>query len=175
MSVRLPLTSGVQFSKASNVCWPGAVGDGGEKTITNTDTTGATKQMQTYVGAGHGTTLRRFLVGPVECEITGLAESPDGRALFVNIQHPGEETAAANIGDPALLVRGLELGPAFRLLRRRSEQVRAVSVIAIDAPVAQQIDREFEGLPVQRVQLAQHQRLFLGQRRRESREDFRGG
>ena len=58
--------------------------------------------MQTYVGAGPDTKLRRFLVGPVECEITGLAESPDGRALFVNIQHPGEETAAANVGNPAL-------------------------------------------------------------------------
>jgi hypothetical protein len=32
------------------------------------------------------------LVGPVDCEITGLAESPDGKALFVNIQHPGETT-----------------------------------------------------------------------------------
>jgi secreted PhoX family phosphatase len=31
-------------------------------------------------------------VGPVDCEITGLAESPDGKALFVNIQHPGETT-----------------------------------------------------------------------------------
>ena len=81
---------------------PGAVGDGGVKTITNTDSTGATKQVQTYVGASPGTKLRRFLVGPVECEITGLAESPDGRALFVNIQHPGEDTAAANIGNPAL-------------------------------------------------------------------------
>ena len=72
------------------------------KTITNTDSTGATKQVQTYVGASLGTKLRRFLVGPVECEITGLAESPDGRALFLNIQHPGEDTAASDIGSPAL-------------------------------------------------------------------------
>ena len=113
---------GLWFSRATNVCWietddgaytdvtncmllaalPGAVGDGGVKTIRNTDATGATKEVQTYVGAKLGTKLRRFLVGPVECEITGLAESPDGRALFVNIQHPGEDTAAANIGNPAL-------------------------------------------------------------------------
>ena len=38
------------------------------------------------------TSLRRFLVGPKECEITGLAETPDGKTLFVNIQHPGEDT-----------------------------------------------------------------------------------
>ena len=36
--------------------------------------------------------LRRFLVGPKECEITGVAETPDGKALFINIQHPGEDT-----------------------------------------------------------------------------------
>ncbi len=35
--------------------------------------------------------IRRFLVGPKECEITGLCWSPDGRAMFVGIQHPGEE------------------------------------------------------------------------------------
>jgi secreted PhoX family phosphatase len=32
--------------------------------------------------------VRRFLVGPRGCEITGLAWSPDGRALWANIQHP---------------------------------------------------------------------------------------
>jgi uncharacterized protein len=31
---------------------------------------------------------RRFLVGPVGCEITGLAWTPDLRTFFVNIQHP---------------------------------------------------------------------------------------
>lgn len=34
--------------------------------------------------------MRRFLVGPVNCEITGAAWAPDGRTMFVNIQHPGE-------------------------------------------------------------------------------------
>ena len=47
------------------------------------------------------TDLRRFLVGPKDCEITGIAESGDGRALFVNIQHPGEGTAGSAIGTPA--------------------------------------------------------------------------
>jgi secreted PhoX family phosphatase len=72
---------------------PGRVGDGGARTITNVD--GATTATQaTIVGKAPGTDgLRRFLVGPKECEITGIAESGDGRALFVNIQHPGEDTA----------------------------------------------------------------------------------
>jgi secreted PhoX family phosphatase len=34
--------------------------------------------------------VRRFLVGPVNCEITGLTQTPDGRTFFLNIQHPGE-------------------------------------------------------------------------------------
>ena len=34
--------------------------------------------------------VRRFLAGPVNCELTGATMTPDGRTLFVNIQHPGE-------------------------------------------------------------------------------------
>jgi secreted PhoX family phosphatase len=34
--------------------------------------------------------VRRFLVGPRGCEVTGLVLSPDQRTLFVNVQHPGE-------------------------------------------------------------------------------------
>ncbi len=33
---------------------------------------------------------RRFLTGPNGCEVTGITSTPDGRTLFVNIQHPGE-------------------------------------------------------------------------------------
>ena len=32
--------------------------------------------------------LRRFLVGPIGCEITGIDMTPDRRSMFVNIQHP---------------------------------------------------------------------------------------
>ncbi len=42
------------------------------------------------VAAAAADTLKRFLVGPVGSEITGIAETPDGKALFINIQHPGE-------------------------------------------------------------------------------------
>ncbi|MCI4665345.1 MAG: PhoX family phosphatase [Neomegalonema sp.] len=34
--------------------------------------------------------IRRFLVGPKECEVTGLTWSSDRRVMFVGIQHPGE-------------------------------------------------------------------------------------
>ena len=33
--------------------------------------------------------VRRFLVGPRGCEITGITFSPDHRTLWINIQHPG--------------------------------------------------------------------------------------
>jgi uncharacterized protein len=80
---------------------PGTVGDGGSVTINNTDATNATKSVTTKVGAKLGAAkLRRFLVGPVDCEITGIIETPDGKTLFVNVQHPGEDTPVANIGDP---------------------------------------------------------------------------
>ncbi len=71
---------------------PGRTGDGEAKTITNVDGA-ASSTVTTYVGQNGGEKkVRRFLVGPKECEITGIAETPDGRALFVNIQHPGETT-----------------------------------------------------------------------------------
>jgi secreted PhoX family phosphatase len=34
--------------------------------------------------------IRRFLTGPVNCEITGATMAPDLRTMFINIQHPGE-------------------------------------------------------------------------------------
>lgn len=42
---------------------------------------------------------RRFLTGPKGCELTGMTTTPDGRTLFVNIQHPGE--SASERSDPA--------------------------------------------------------------------------
>jgi secreted PhoX family phosphatase len=33
---------------------------------------------------------RRFLTGPTNCEITGATWTPDGRTMFINVQHPGE-------------------------------------------------------------------------------------
>lgn len=42
---------------------------------------------------------RRFLTGPRGCELTGMTATPDGRTLFVNIQHPGESPGSR--ADPA--------------------------------------------------------------------------
>ena len=80
---------------------PGAVGDGAVVPLTYTKGDGSTLTVQARVGAKPtAATLRRFLVGPVDCEITGITETPDGKAIFVNIQHPGEAITKANLADP---------------------------------------------------------------------------
>jgi secreted PhoX family phosphatase len=35
--------------------------------------------------------IRRFLTGPIACEITGITFTDDQKTLFVNVQHPGEK------------------------------------------------------------------------------------
>ena len=42
---------------------------------------------------------RRFLTGPTNCEVTGIAFTPDSTTMFVNIQHPGE--TPTDRSDPA--------------------------------------------------------------------------
>jgi len=34
--------------------------------------------------------IRRFMVGPIGCEVTGISFAPDYKTLFIGIQHPGE-------------------------------------------------------------------------------------
>jgi secreted PhoX family phosphatase len=112
---------GLWFSRATGICWiqtddgaytdvtncmmlaalPGRVGDGALKTVTSSDGAGGVRQVETRVGAPLGDRLKRFLTGPLQCEITGVTESPDGRTLFVNIQHPGEDTKQADIDNPS--------------------------------------------------------------------------
>ena len=40
--------------------------------------------------------IRRFLTSPPNCEVTGVVSTPDGRTVFCGIQHPGEDSTAAN-------------------------------------------------------------------------------
>ena len=83
---------------------PGEVGDGETRDVLNLavpQNGGANQTVTTRMGEQPGGKLKRFLVSPKGAEVTGITETPDGRAIFVNIQHPGEETTAANIGTPA--------------------------------------------------------------------------
>jgi secreted PhoX family phosphatase len=109
---------GLWFSKSTGICWiqtddgaftdetncmllasvPGTVGDGGEFYVSNSLTSGTTTTTgitKTFIGGVLGESrLRRFLVAPKGAEVTGITETPDGKTLFVNIQHPGENTVA---------------------------------------------------------------------------------
>ena len=113
---------GLWFSPTTGICWiqtddgamtdethcmmlaalPGQVGDGGKVTAKNRMLVNGVEQsgiQETFVGATLGDArLRRFLIGPKGCEITGVTEAPGGRALFVNIQHPGEDSKT--VSDP---------------------------------------------------------------------------
>jgi secreted PhoX family phosphatase len=112
---------GLWFSRSTGICWiqtddgaytdvtncmmlagvPGKVGDGTVQTLAYTTATG-TVSVNARVGRKPtADTLKRFLVGPVDSEITGVTETPDGKALFVNIQHPGETISAANVPNAA--------------------------------------------------------------------------
>lgn len=39
---------------------------------------------------------RRFLTAVPGCEVTGVDATPDGRTMFINLQHPGEGATTAN-------------------------------------------------------------------------------
>ncbi len=150
---------GCWFSKASGILWietddntytdvtncmllaavPGTTGDGGAINVVNKangspNTTVTTdKTVQTFIGKKMtDVTFKRFLTCPTGAEVTGLAESPDGKALFINIQHPGENTSAANFTAgifesnwPGTTVGGLAApyGPGGASARPRSATV----------------------------------------------------
>ena len=113
---------GLWFSRSTGLCWiqtddgaytdvsncmmllgvPGQVGDGVKTTLSYTLADTTTLTVDTYVGKKPtADTLKRFLVGPKDCELTGCTETPDGKTVFANIQHPGETISAATIGNPA--------------------------------------------------------------------------
>ncbi len=86
---------------------PGTTGDGGQRTVVNASggspvaavnsAAATTKSVVTYAGKPMNDTIfKRFLTAPTGAEVTGVTESPDGTALFINIQHPGENTSTSN-------------------------------------------------------------------------------
>jgi hypothetical protein len=54
---------------------------------------------QMLVGEPETGEIRRFLVGPRQCEVTGLAWSPDRKTMFVGIQHPGGKSGDSHFPD----------------------------------------------------------------------------
>ena len=133
----------VRFGSGTNLCWiltddnamtdrsnammlaaaPGRQGDGGFLKLDYGET-----NVVTHLGARpQASELKRFLVGPVDQEVTGLAETPDGRVLFVNVQHPGLGTLADSAGRPERYTShwpgNMGYGPGGDLARPRSATV----------------------------------------------------
>ncbi|MDP2263444.1 MAG: PhoX family phosphatase [Hydrogenophaga sp.] len=52
--------------------------------------------------------IRRFLVGPSGCEITGITWTPDRKTMFINVQHPGEVGSHPNAPAAYLALPGAE-------------------------------------------------------------------
>jgi len=120
---------GLWFSSTTGLCWvqtddsgafldqsncmmlaavAGSVGDGSRLAAqaASTAVVGSTPAGAVLAATGVGrkvteTTLKRFLVGPRDQEITGVTETPDGKTMFINVQHPGEDTPTANVAASA--------------------------------------------------------------------------
>ncbi len=134
---------GIRFGPGTELCWirtddhamtdrsnammlaavPGELGDGGFRELDHGGTT-----VVTRIGARpRASELKRFMVGPVDQELTGLAETPDGRVLFVNVQHPGFGTPRDGALRPERYTShwpgNMGYGPGGDLARPRSATV----------------------------------------------------
>jgi secreted PhoX family phosphatase len=108
------IPDGLWFSPTTQLCWiqtddgvytdtthctmrvgvPGKVGDGAKTTLNYTKADGSTVAIDTCVGkAPAADALRRVLVGPVDCEVTGCAETPDGKGCSSTASIPASPSA----------------------------------------------------------------------------------
>jgi len=75
---------GLKFDSAGNL-WIQTDGN-----YSNEDGFAGMGNNQMLMGDPETGAIHRFLVGPRDCEITGLTWSLDRKTMFVGIQHPGE-------------------------------------------------------------------------------------
>ena len=81
--------------------------------------------------------VRRFLTGPVGCEITAVQFTPDMRTMFVNIQHPSTSNASPYNRSYTLALWGYEGvtglvfdAPTFEASKHLQVKVNAASRLA---------------------------------------------
>ncbi len=58
--------------------------------------------------------VRRFLTSPTNCEVTGVISTPDGKAIFINIQHPGDGSGPSNPTEFSNWPNSQDYGPSGR-------------------------------------------------------------
>ena len=121
---------------------------------------------QRGVGAGAGAPAGRVRAGGRlgDCERRG-----GGRA-------GADQPASPPTGRGGFEATGrTAVGPSFGndSAQREVEQLQPRRVVPVEAPIAQQFERHFEGVVVHRVQLAEWVGLLLGQRSNQAGECFR--
>ena len=133
----------IRFGSGTDLCWiltddnamtdrsnammlaaaPGRHGDGGFLELDY----GGTNVVTRLGARPQVSELKRFMVGPVDQELTGFAETPDGRVLFVNVQHPGFGTPIDSAVRPERYTShwpgNMGYGPGGDLARPRSATV----------------------------------------------------
>lgn len=102
-------------------CPDGLKVDAGGLLWIQTDVSTSALHQGAYRGLGNNMMLcadpstgetKRFLTGPSGCEITGITFTPDRRAVFINIQHPGETASERSDPDRPQTVSRWPDGPA---------------------------------------------------------------
>ena len=68
--------------------------------------------------------IRRFLTGPRGCEVTGVVTTPDGRTMFVSIQHPGEPGSGDNSPSNPAAISSWPDGPGISRPRSATIAIR---------------------------------------------------
>lgn len=92
-----PTVAGERFACPDNICF-----DAAQNVWIATDGSPAVfgdcndSVLVTPTGGVGPRPVKRFLVGPVGCEICGPTMAPDQKSFFVAIQHPGEADARQN-------------------------------------------------------------------------------
>jgi hypothetical protein len=74
---------------------------------------------------------KRFLTSPKNCEVTGVITAPDGKAMFVGIQHPGEDWTTSFTQNSTWPDSGIN-GPTTQSDRPVAKPRSAVVVITKD-------------------------------------------
>lgn len=74
---------------------------------------------------------RRFMTAPRHCEVTGITGTPDGKTLFVGIQHPGEDWSGSFTANSTWPDSGVN-GPTTASAAGASKPRSAVVVITKD-------------------------------------------
>jgi len=65
----------------------------------------------------------RFVTSPRNCEVTGVITTPDGKTMWINIQHPGDEWSGSFTANSTWPDSGVNGATGVPLAKPRSSTV----------------------------------------------------